>query len=281
MNQKEIDDKLPADLPAPEQELEGERKRLLTQVEDTLELPMVVLGFVWLILLVLELTLDEPSPTLINLSTGIWIIFIVDFLIKFTIAPKKRTFIRNSWLTIIALLIPALRVFRLARVFSVLRFGRATRSLQLLRMLGSFNRSMRSLRRTMQRRSFGYVIVLTILVLALGALGMHVFERSGPGASEFDTYGDALWWTIMVVITMGSKAWPETAEGRILAILLSLYGLTMFGYVTAVLASFFVGRDEEEGDAASMKAIAELQREIRELRSDLSQHKTQAEEESR
>ena len=40
----------------PKQVLERERKEILAQLEDWLETPMLVLGFAWLALLVVELT---------------------------------------------------------------------------------------------------------------------------------------------------------------------------------------------------------------------------------
>ena len=49
----------------------------------------------------------------------------------------------------------------------------------------------------------------------------------------------------MLLTSIGSEYWPQTAEGRVLCFLLSLYGFAVFGYVTAVLASFFVGRDAD------------------------------------
>lgn len=70
----------------------------------------------------------------------------------------------------------------------------------------------------------------------------------------------ALWWSAMRVITAGSDFWPATAEGRALAFILSLFGYAIFGYVTATLATFFIGRDAEEKDApvAGAKDIEEL-----------------------
>ncbi len=44
---------------------------------------------------------------------------------------------------------------------------------------------------------------------------------------------------------MGSDYWPRTPEGRILCLLLALYAFAVFGYVTATLASYFIGRDAE------------------------------------
>ncbi len=50
----------------------------------------------------------------------------------------------------------------------------------------------------------------------------------------------------MVVSTMGSDYWPKTSEGRIVCLFLALYAFAVFGYVAATIASFFVGKENEE-----------------------------------
>jgi voltage-gated potassium channel len=66
--------------------------------------------------------------------------------------------------------------------------------------------------------------------------------------------------------------WPVTTEGRVLTVLLSLYGFATFGYITASFASFFVGRDAEtkSGPIAGSGEIARLAAEVRALRSELA-----------
>ena len=64
-----------------------------------------------------------------------------------------------------------------------------------------------------------------------------------PDPAGIHDYGTALWWTAMLMTTMGSAYWPQTGEGRILCVLLALYAFAVFGYVTATLATFFVSRD--------------------------------------
>ncbi|RYD95658.1 MAG: hypothetical protein EOP50_07655 [Sphingobacteriales bacterium] len=83
----------------------------------------------------------------------------------------------------------------------------------------------------------------------------------------------ALWWAAMRVITAGSDYWPSTPEGRGLAFILSLYGYAVFGYVTATLATFFIGRDAEAPDAevAGAKDVAELKEMIRQLAQQVQQ----------
>jgi voltage-gated potassium channel len=138
--------------------------------------------------------------------------------------------------------------------------------------VGTANRSMKALRATLRRRQFGYVAGLTVLVIFLGAAGMLSFEPAGEVVEGFASYSHALWWTAMLVTSIGSDFWPATTEGRILALLLSVYGLAVFGYITASFASFFVGRDAEEPGAAVAGSgdIERLANEIRELRVQLA-----------
>lgn len=88
------------------------------------------------------------------------------------------------------------------------------------------------------------------------------FVRGG-----LEDYGAALWWTTMIITTLGSDFWPQTLEGRILCIVLSLFAFAVFGYITATIATFFIGRDAEENkDAGKTREMAELKREISELK---------------
>jgi len=238
-------------------QLVNERKKLLSSLEKILEGPMIFLGFVWLALLVSELIWGLNKP-LEYASLTIWIIFIIDYLIKFILAPVKVYFFKKNWLTTISLIIPALRVFR---IFRFVRLLRGLRGIRLVRIVSSFNRSMKSLGATMKRRAFGYVFMITLIVTFAGAAGMYAFENPNSG---FDSYGMALWWTAMRVITAGNEFNPSTPEGRTLAFLIAVFGYTIFGYVTATFATFFIGRDAEEKDAplAGSKDIEELKKEI-------------------
>jgi len=251
---------------AVKKQLTHERYKLLHRVENALEGPMVVLGFIWLLLLVLEL-IRGLSPLLDFFSYIIWAIFILDFLLKFILAPHKLLFLRKNVLTIISLAIPALRVFRITRLFRVMRSVRAVRGLRLVKVIGSINRGMRSLGKSMQRRAFGYVMAITLVVVLAGSAGMYAFENE----EGLKTYGDALWWTVMLLTSIGSDYFPVTPEGRMLCLMLALYGFAVFGYFTATLATFFIDRDADssESEVVGAKQVRALEQEIKMLRSDL------------
>jgi voltage-gated potassium channel len=250
--------------------LESERGEMLERLERWLVAPMLVLGLVWLVLLVVDLT-RGLTPFLQALGDAIWIVFVLDFGVKFVLAPRKGAYFRQNWLTAIALALPALRVLRFARFVRVLRAARAARGLRFVRIVTSLNRGMRAIGSSLGRRGFGYVLGLTAIVVGAGAAGMYAFENDPGTGQGFANYGEALWWTAMLLTWLGSEYWPRTGAGRLLCFLLALYGFAVFGYVTATLATYFVGRDAEddEGEVASAKAIDALRAEIDALRTEV------------
>ena len=235
--------------------LRTERETLLQHVHGALDGVMVLLSVAWLALLVAELVRGElPGP----LDAAVWIIwalFVLDFALEFTIAPAKGRYLRTHWLTAVSLVLPAFRILRVVSALRLLRAARLTRSVGLLRVLTSMNRGLASLRATAARRGVGYVLAATAVVIVVGAAGMASFESPASLAADGRTearplvdFGDALWWTAYAMTT-GAPSEPATTEGRLLGWLLSLYGLGIFGYLTATLASHFVGRERADRPA--------------------------------
>lgn len=254
---------------SPKRALEQEQNEILQQLEDWLDIPMLVLSFIWLALFIVEL-IWGLSPLLDALGITIWILFILDFGLTFFLAPYKLLYFKQNWLMVLSLLLPALRIFRLVKVVRALQTARAIRGLRLLRVMTRTNRGMRSLAASVNRRGFGYVVGLTAIMTLIGAAGIYTFESELPESAIKD-YGTALWWTAMVITTMGSDYFPKTPKGRILCLFLALYAFAVFGYVTATLATFFVGRDADNPNAemAGAKEIKALQTEISALRIEL------------
>lgn len=246
-------------------EEQKERWRILAQLEEWLETPMLVLSFIWLSLVIVEL-IWTTSGVFELLGTLIWIIFIGEFLLRLVLAPDKIRFVKRNPITLIALAAPAFRFLRF------LRFLRLTRGLRLVRIVGTANRGVNALRNSFSRRGLGYVLGTTTILTVLGAAGMLAFEPASEVSDGFTSYADALWWTAMLMTTMGSGFWPVTPEGRVLALLISLYGFAVFGYITASFATFFIGQEAQaqDGDVAGAPELEALRADINHLRSELS-----------
>lgn len=248
------------------QYIREQRWELLDHLHTLLEKPLTALSFAWLVLILLNLTVGLTGW--LNVAQYVlWGIFVLDFLVEFVIAPHKLTYLKRHWLVAVALALPALSMLRFIAALRVLGSASAAETFDLAKIITSFNRGMSALNRVLGRRGVGYVSALTVIVVVLGAAGMLAFEsqtalrQAGYGAAVsqgagFRNYGDALWWTAMIMTTMGSQYWPITAAGRVLCFLLSIYAFAVFGYITATIATFFIGRDQEADAAAQTAAGA-------------------------
>ncbi len=251
----------------------ADRQSILAQLEDWLETPMVVLSVFWLILFIIEI-LWHLSPFLEAIGFVIWGIFIFDFALKFFLAPEKIEYLKNNWLIAISLVLPALRVFRIFRVFRLFQATRAARGLKLVRLVGSLNIGMSALGESFRRRGFKYVLAVTLIVMFGGAGLMFAFESARDVSGGFKNYGESLWWTAMLMTTLGGAYVPQTVEGRVLNFILALYAFVSFGYITATLATFFVERDAEnrsEDKEPLESRIDEVRTEITDMRKEIMQ----------
>lgn len=248
-------------------EVAKNRLRILHRLESALETPMAILGVAWLGLMVVEFVRGLGGFGA-NLVTVIWVLFILDFLLRFALAPRKLVFLRRNVLTAVALLLPALRMFRFARALRALR---GLRGVRLVRVLSSINRGMKALGKTMKRRGFGYVLGITGLVTVAGAAGMLSFESHLPDGQGLHDFWTALWWTAMLITTMGSEYWPQTPEGRALCLFLAIYAFAVFGYVTGTIATYFIGRDAADSGAevAGQESVDRLRDDIAALREEV------------
>lgn len=115
------------------------RYRLLHKLEAGLETPMFLLAILWLVYFIIEIS-QGLTPTQEVLVTIIWGLFIFEFLLKLFLAPRKLSYIKHNWLTVIALVIPAFRVFRLLRAIRILQASRVVSTTKVVRALTSTKR---------------------------------------------------------------------------------------------------------------------------------------------
>lgn len=206
-------------------------------LSDLAEAAVTALSIVFLGLLLAEFTLDlSPSQSRWLSLAGwlIWLVFALDFVIRLALAESKARFLGSNWLTLIAVLLPAFRVFRVARAV------RAVRSLRLARLVTGTNRVARAVRRVAGFAGAGYIALLAVIVWLLAGAGISWLER-GQAEGEITSFGEGLWWAATTITTLGSQHHPVSDEGRILAVMVMVFGLAIQGYITAALAAWLLG----------------------------------------
>jgi voltage-gated potassium channel len=248
------------------------RRAILVGVERKFETPMLLLSFVWLFVLITEVVYGM-LPALLWIGTIIWVMFGLFFLLKLATVPNRTIFLRKNWLFLSAILLPVLRYFPFLQKYTAARVLTATFGLQVVWVFASANIGMRSLRKKMGRRGVGYALTFTLIVIAAGAAGMLSFEQGGPDPEGIHSYPKALWWTAMQMTNIGSGYRPVSVGGEVLSLGISVYAAGMFGYLTALLATVFIGRDAEDPKSkiAGESSILQLRTEVGCLRESIEE----------
>ena len=140
------------------------------------------------------------------------------------------------------------------RIFRVLRVGR------LVRAYG-FGTLGRWLLRERAQSALYVVSFLVILVLEVSSILMLPLEARSPDAN-ITTAGDALWWGIVTVTTVGyGDQYPVTTGGRIVGVFVLILGVGLFGTFTGFLANAFLARPKENPPGAERGHTAGADRE--------------------
>ena len=192
---------------------------------------LMLLGFLFLGIYSIEVLAEPSAEQLLVLniaSTAIYVVFVLDLLARFIVEiPHLRrlsswiSFFRVNWLSILATLVPAFRSLRVLRVLMVLR-GIAPYMITRTHQVGMI------------------VAVSLPLVLYTAAISVFEAERYAEG-SNIQSFGDALWWSLVSVTTVGyGDSFPVTTEGRAVAGLLMFVGIGLFSSLTALLAAWVV-----------------------------------------
>jgi voltage-gated potassium channel len=160
-------------------------------------------------------------------------VFLADFIVRFRGAPSKMVFMRWGWIDLLASL-PEIEMLRWGRVFRLFRLLRIVRTLRTMRDF------LRVLYASRARGGVASVLVIVFLVLSLSSIGILLVETDAR--SNIHTAGDALWWAITTITTVGyGDLFPVTAPGRIIAAGLMITGVGMFGTFSGLIATFVLG----------------------------------------
>ncbi len=196
------------------------------------EVPLLLLAAAFLVAYawpVLDPRLDPDVLTVLHVTSWtVWVAFAVDFLVRIGLADERRSYALSHWYDVALIVLPMLRPLRLLRLLAFVRI---------------LNRSATS---SLIGRVSTYVAGVAVVAVGLGAVAVLDAEQDADGAN-ITTFGDALWWAMTTVATVGyGDRYPVTTQGRLVAAALMVVGIGVVGAVTASVAAWLVGQVESE-----------------------------------
>lgn len=236
---------------------------------------MFILAMVMLVLFIVEITAHlspQSSRILVLAQSIIWWIFVAEYLLRVFLADDRIRYIKEHPLDALFILVPFLRIFMVVSVFRAVRLLRVIHPAALLKTYVTTRRSLGQLEQILRKRSFAYVLASTVVVTLIGSLIMYLLERNAGGA-VIHTFGDAVWWAVGIVTTVGNELYPVTIEGRVLSTIMMIYGMGIFGYIAATIASYFIHIDNpqpvQESEEITGRDYADLNRRLDELMAEI------------
>jgi voltage-gated potassium channel len=215
----------------------------LQKYREKSDKPLTALSLLFLFVLIAQLLLRNGttvSTGLEYLNWFIWLIFAVDYLICLYLSESKKNWIVKHPLELLIVVVPFFRPLRLLRALPLV--------MQLFQK-GKVNLSGQALRIAF----FGLILLIVPATLLL-----YVAE-SPVSDSKITNWGDAAWWAITTVTTVGyGDIYPVTAVGRILSAIVMILGISFVGILTASIASWFVQSGQEVTESELSQVLAKL-----------------------
>ena len=208
----------------PGQPRSGRDAAVLRRFNRWMQLPIVVSA-------ILPLLIVPESNGWVGVVVGVvtWLVFVVDYVVN-------ARYLEDYWRTRLGLF-DLFVVIATAPWFLIPGAG-ASQFAVLLRLarLARLLMVTRGARRLLER--LGRVAGLAGGVVVVGSLvAYHAEHPANPG---FATVGDALWWGIVTLTTVGyGDIVPKTATGRWAAVIIMITGVAVLGVLAGSLASFF------------------------------------------
>lgn len=212
------------------------RKKRITYNITMIFLSLAIAG-----ILIVQMMLNLSYTTQIilsNISYAIWIVFVLDYMIRFTISVDKKNFVKNNVMDLISIL-PFHTFFILLSNLGILHINKyivLLKLVMLLRIIAIMKRSNSSFYRLMRTNNFSYTLFIALIMIFSTSVAMSYFESW--------SIGDSLWWSIVTVTTVGyGYICPKTVSGRIIAAILMIFGIGFIGSLTSTLSTYFIKKE--------------------------------------
>lgn len=153
-------------------------------------------------------------------SNVIWSLFLLDAVIKFFGRKTFRSFIKESWFDLVCLMVPFFRFLRALRVIFAVR---GVSAIFVTRM----------------HRTGAYLAALVPIIWFGSAIAVLDAER-GQSGSSINDLPSAMWWSISTMTTIGFGDYPQTLEGRFIAVVLMVSGIGLFSAAAGMFANWII-----------------------------------------
>ncbi|HVR13303.1 MAG TPA: potassium channel family protein [Gaiellaceae bacterium] len=143
-----------------------------------------------------------------------------------------------------------------------LRLVRLARLLRFLRVGVIVARALQAERRMTSGQVFRVVALITLVIVVVAGAAESTFD-----AKEFHSVWDGVWWAMVTVTTVGyGDLYSKDVVGRLIAMVVMLFGIGFLSVLTATVASQFVKSERKEETTEVMDTLRRIEADVAELK---------------
>ena len=205
------------------------------------ELFIGLLALMLSVMLILDLMYKLPLMVVKSfyyINFIVSILFLCDYIIRIIISKKKINFIINNivdFLSTIPFIVIGIAILRL----DILNFINLKVRLEIVKvilLIILIIKFKNKIKETVKVNKFNYLLIVTTIIIVLGAVIIALLEDM--------TFGDAIWWSFVTFTTVGyGDVLLTTSLGRLVAIILMIFGIGFIGITTSTIAAYIVNKD--------------------------------------
>ena len=197
---------------------------------------IAVLTIISLIFLIADLTgaISLSDSPFLQIEIAIWLIYVLDYLVRLIQAKDKRQFLKKNLLDLFAIIpvYPITLVLKNFKMFQLLKTADFLKIIRFLR-IGIFLK-------LISQRTGKFLHTNGFIYILYGNIGIILISSIIMSYTENMSFLDALWWSFVTCATVGyGDISPKSTGGRIIAVILMLFGISSLGMLTGTITTYF------------------------------------------
>ena len=219
-----------------------------------LEAPMIFVAFAVLFEWIASRDVSLSNNNLLIYNWVIWFVFVLETVSLTFVVTNKRRYLLTNWLNLVIIFSGVLLIWDVHAHIGILR------GLRIILLFGLLAHLSKTWKKVLSRNQLGYTLILSFLIVFISGALVSGFDPA------IETVWDGVWWAWVTITTVGyGDIVPASGLGKLFGSLLILLGIGLFAMLTANIAAFLIGQDEDIEQLELLKKLNQIEERLKKI----------------